>query len=97
MASKTKKAVIPAETPKLIAKRPILFDGRQFNTGDQLPCYDARMVEAWLKYQSAEWVGKAEKPDEKPEKAEKPAEGKKEETKPEEPEADSEEGEKAEA
>lgn len=89
MASKSKKVETPTVTPKLIAKRPILFDGRQFNTGDQLPCYDAKMVEAWLKYKSAEWIGKAEKA----ENADKPAEEKKEETKPTEPETGSEEGE----
>ena len=49
------------ETPKekksgkLVATRPIIYQGRQFATGEQLPNYDEDMVEAWLKYGSAKY------------------------------------------
>lgn len=41
---------------KLIAKRNILFDGKQYKVGDELPTYNAEMVEQWLKYSSAEFT-----------------------------------------
>lgn len=41
---------------KLTAKRPILYRGRMFSPGEQLPGDDAKMVDAWLKHGSAELV-----------------------------------------
>lgn len=38
---------------KLIAKRAILYRGRQYTPGEQLPGDDAAMVAAWLKAESA--------------------------------------------
>lgn len=46
---------------KLIATRPILYRGRQYKTGEQLPADDAKMVAAWIEYKSAKWEGKEEK------------------------------------
>lgn len=54
----------------LIAQRPILFDGRQYKTGDILPNTDAAMTEAWLKYGSAKKIGEPEKEEPAIEKAE---------------------------
>lgn len=39
---------------KLTAKRPILYRGRMYSAGEQLPGDDAKMVDAWLKHGSAE-------------------------------------------
>lgn len=33
---------------RLIAKRPILYMGRTYETGDVIPASDQKMVEAWL-------------------------------------------------
>lgn len=46
---------------KLVALRPILFRGRQYQTGDRLPADDQKMVEAWIKYKSAKWEGQETK------------------------------------
>lgn len=45
----------------LIAKRPILY-GKMYNTGEELPGTDPKMVEAWLRSGSA--VNTAETPKE---------------------------------
>lgn len=42
---------------KLIAKRPVLYLGRMYATGDTLPANDQKMVTAWLNAKSAEWGG----------------------------------------
>lgn len=39
---------------KLIAKRAVLYRGRQYEPGEMLPGYDTKMVEAWLRAGSAE-------------------------------------------
>lgn len=39
---------------KLIALRPVLYQGRMYEEGETLPAYDTRMVEAWLEAGSAE-------------------------------------------
>lgn len=39
---------------KLIALRPVLYQGRMYEEGETLPAYDVRMVEAWLEAGSAE-------------------------------------------
>lgn len=57
----------------LVAKRPILYEGRQFEVGEHLPAYDKKMVDAWLKANSAEWKGEGVAPAQ-PEKNEKPEE-----------------------
>ena len=44
----------------LIAKRPILYRGRMYQAGDNLPGDDTRMVEAWLENDSAEQSGEAQ-------------------------------------
>ena len=44
----------------LIAKRPILYRGRMYQTGDNLPGDDARMVDAWLENDSAERCGESQ-------------------------------------
>ena len=41
---------------KLIAKRPILYGSRMYETGDTLPANDERMVNAWLAAESAEFI-----------------------------------------
>lgn len=46
---------------RLIAKRHILFDGKQFKLGEELPTYNSEMVERWLECGSAEF----EQPEEK--------------------------------
>lgn len=46
---------------KLIAKRLILYQGRNYNCGDPIPANDPVMTEAWLKAGSAAWEG-AEEP-----------------------------------
>ena len=45
---------------KLIAKRPILYRGRMYQAGDNLPGDDARMVDAWLENDSAERCGESQ-------------------------------------
>lgn len=42
---------------KLIAKRPILYQGRNYNIGEAIPANDPVMTEAWLKAGSAAWEG----------------------------------------
>lgn len=44
----------------LIAKRPILYRGRMYKAGDNLPGDDARMVDAWLENDSAERCGESQ-------------------------------------
>lgn len=56
----------------IVATRPILYEGREFKTGEELPRYDADMVAAWLKYGSAKVLEK------EPEKPEEPKEPEKE-------------------
>lgn len=41
----------------LKAKRAVLYQGRMYEPGDVLPADDSRMVEAWLKAESAVWTG----------------------------------------
>ena len=41
----------------LIAKRPILYRGRMYRDGENLPGDDTRMVAAWLENDSAELRG----------------------------------------
>lgn len=40
---------------KLVAKVPILFNGRPFSSGDGLPTSNPAMVKAWISAGSAEW------------------------------------------
>lgn len=42
---------------KLIAKRLILYQGRNYNIGEAIPANDPVMTEAWLKAGSAAWEG----------------------------------------
>lgn len=42
---------------KLIAKRLILYQGRNYNIGEAIPANDSVMTEAWLKAGSAAWEG----------------------------------------
>ena len=42
---------------KLMAKRDILFSGKMYKTGEELPTYDAEIVDLWIKYGSASWNG----------------------------------------
>lgn len=42
---------------KLVAARPIQYMGRTYESGDTVPAYDNKMVEAWLSAGSASWVG----------------------------------------
>ena len=44
----------------LIAKRPILYRGRMYQAGDNLPGDDARIVDAWLENDSAERCGESQ-------------------------------------
>lgn len=46
----------------IIATRPILYGGRMYDPGAQLPATDARMVEAWLTHGSARESVPAENP-----------------------------------
>lgn len=41
---------------RLIAKRAILYGSRMYDPGDTLPANDERMVNAWLKAKSAEFI-----------------------------------------
>lgn len=41
---------------KLVANRPILFRSTQYREGEQLPCDNQAMVEAWLEADSAQWI-----------------------------------------
>lgn len=45
----------------LTAKRAVLYQGRMYEPGDALPAGDSKMVEAWLKAESAEWTGEDQK------------------------------------
>lgn len=45
---------------KLIAKRLILYQGRNYNIGEAIPANDSVMAEAWLKAGSAAWEGTEE-------------------------------------
>ena len=42
---------------KLIAQRPIQYMGRTYERGEAIPAQDPKMVEAWLKANSATWTG----------------------------------------
>lgn len=44
---------------KLIAKVPILTQGRQFSPGELLPADDEKLVKLWLEHDSALWRGDA--------------------------------------
>lgn len=48
---------------RLIAKRAVLYQGRQYEPGEVLPAYDTAMVDAWLRAGSAKMVSDA-KPEE---------------------------------
>ena len=48
---------------RLIAKRAVLYQGRQYEPGEPLPAYDTVMVDAWLRAGTAEMVSDA-KPEE---------------------------------
>lgn len=50
---------------QLIAKRAVLYQGRQYEPGKPLPAYDPTMVDAWLRAGSAKMVSDA-KPEETP-------------------------------
>lgn len=41
---------------KLVAKIPILFQGRMYEAGETLPAYDEKMTDAWLRAKSAELI-----------------------------------------
>lgn len=47
---------------RLIAKRPILYYGRQYESGEMLPAHDSMMVDAWLRSGSAELIGSDPEP-----------------------------------
>lgn len=47
----------------LIAKRPILYRGRMYKAGENLPGDDAKMVAAWMENDSAELCGEAKSAD----------------------------------
>jgi hypothetical protein len=42
---------------KLVAARPIQYMGRTYESGDAVPAYDGKMVEAWLAAGSVKWTG----------------------------------------
>lgn len=42
---------------RLIAKRPVLYQGRQYEAGEALPAHDTAMVAAWLRAGSAAMMG----------------------------------------
>lgn len=44
---------------RLIAKRPVLYQGRQYEQGEALPAHDPVMVDAWRRAGSAELVSDA--------------------------------------
>lgn len=44
---------------KLVAKIPILFQGRMYEVGETLPAYEEKMVDAWLRAKSAELIDTA--------------------------------------
>lgn len=44
---------------RLIAKRPVLYQGRQYEAGEALPAHDTAMVAAWLRAGSAAMMGGA--------------------------------------
>lgn len=50
---------------RLIAKRAVLYQGRQYEPGEPLPAYDPIMVDAWLRAGTAEMVSDT-KPEETP-------------------------------
>ena len=50
---------------RLIAKRAVLYQGRQYEPGEPLPAYDTVMVDAWLRAGTAEMVSDT-KPEETP-------------------------------
>ena len=44
---------------RLIAKRAVLYQGRQYEPGEPLPAYDPTMVDAWLRAGTAKMVSDA--------------------------------------
>lgn len=44
---------------KLVAKIPILYQGRMYEVGEALPAYDEKMTDAWLRAKSAELIDTA--------------------------------------
>lgn len=48
---------------KLIAKIPILYQGRMYAEGEALPAYDPQMVDAWVRAGSAELTDTAKPKD----------------------------------
>ena len=44
---------------RLIAKRAVLYQGRQYEPGEPLPAYDPLMVDAWLRAGTAKMVSDA--------------------------------------
>lgn len=44
---------------RLIAKRAVLYQGRQYEPGEPLPAYDTLMVDAWLRAGTAKMVSDA--------------------------------------
>lgn len=50
---------------QLIAKRAVLYQGRQYEPGEPLPAYDTKMVDAWLRAGTAKLVSDAN-PEETP-------------------------------
>ena len=48
---------------KLIAKIPILYQGRMYGEGETLPAYDSKMVDAWVRAGSAELTDTAKPKD----------------------------------
>lgn len=61
MAVKKKKEEAKITPKKLISLRPILFEGRQFKSGERLPAYDIKIVEKWIENKSAYWEEDAAK------------------------------------
>ena len=45
---------------RLIAKRAVLYQGRQYEPGEPLPAYDTVLVDAWLRAGTAEMVSDTE-------------------------------------
>lgn len=41
---------------KLIAQRPVLYQGRTYQRGETLPADNRTMAEAWLRAGSARWA-----------------------------------------
>jgi hypothetical protein len=48
----------------LIAKKPVLYKARLYNSGEELPAGDERMTAAWLRAGTADWMLGADAPTE---------------------------------